>query len=492
MSEPTVAPRAAVAAETIPQELEAGYRPPAVAADRPWLVAVLWPLTVLLAPRWAGPRLLRSGRVVNVLLPYTCLVVSLLAFASGVLILVRDLSPIVPLEFAPWPTLHADGTTDALRWLLAAAVDALYIASDGRGDIAMVIGVLVGLRLGYALLGLLAAPLICVGEPARLALWRAWRLSLHSSVWLAVAAVGFLVLTLSPALNNDSVAPTWWSSGAGRLENTAGAVLVLWLSLVWTLRMGRDVPATIAAMATAKREPRCGGCGYRLTGLPRDRVCPECGKTLRESLVTPLRLPWQQRVPTLRRPAAWVTTVRAIVRDPGCVGPATLAIATDQAVRFACWNAAAAALVALPVGYVPISVVFDAPLESDSGLAWASGLALWLAGVQLLWLAAVSLHASVAASARRAELRRVATAASLASALWLPGWTLAVVAPVLWAGLLWAWARLHPAESGPPTVVAVGVTVVAAALLASGLLLLGKGLVRHMRVVGQVARACGA
>src|SRR5437773_1338932 len=37
----------------------------------------------------------------------------------------------------------------------------------------------------------------------------------------------------------------------------------------------------------------CETCGYTLTGLPEDRLCPECGAALAES------------APDLRRPAPW-------------------------------------------------------------------------------------------------------------------------------------------------------------------------------------------
>ncbi|MGA2499327.1 MAG: hypothetical protein ABSH20_16430 [Tepidisphaeraceae bacterium] len=42
----------------------------------------------------------------------------------------------------------------------------------------------------------------------------------------------------------------------------------------------------------------CEACGYNLTGVPRDGLCPECGQAIAESL------------PSLRRPPVWETAER--------------------------------------------------------------------------------------------------------------------------------------------------------------------------------------
>jgi hypothetical protein len=58
----------------------------------------------------------------------------------------------------------------------------------------------------------------------------------------------------------------------------------------------------------------CERCGYRLQGLPRAGVCPECGLPAIES--DPVRrdgLPWQHRLSL----GSWFETLRAIALHPG-------------------------------------------------------------------------------------------------------------------------------------------------------------------------------
>ena len=57
---------------------------------------------------------------------------------------------------------------------------------------------------------------------------------------------------------------------------------------------------------------RCETCGYDLTGLDEDALCPECARPLRDSLTDRPGSPWQ-RDPGL---GSWMTTTAAMLAAP--------------------------------------------------------------------------------------------------------------------------------------------------------------------------------
>jgi hypothetical protein len=72
--------------------------------------------------------------------------------------------------------------------------------------------------------------------------------------------------------------------------------------------------------AFSPREPLCDACGYRITGLPLESRCPECGAAARDSLPGGLRrvTTWQDREFRLQGIAELIRWQRRVLRgtDP--------------------------------------------------------------------------------------------------------------------------------------------------------------------------------
>jgi hypothetical protein len=106
---------------------------------------------------------------------------------------------------------------------------------------------------------------------------------------LAQLALGFCGLLIGGLLGGLGIAPIWgaiWLAGPGLASGGLALVILLWLSLAG-LALGGALGGWIgwrwAGQAIggepAAPEPRCGGCGYNLTGLVSAR-CPECGQPI--------------------------------------------------------------------------------------------------------------------------------------------------------------------------------------------------------------------
>ena len=57
---------------------------------------------------------------------------------------------------------------------------------------------------------------------------------------------------------------------------------------------------------------RCESCGYNLTGLDPEGVCPECARPVAANTRARPGSPWQQ-APSFE---AWVRTIAAVLRHP--------------------------------------------------------------------------------------------------------------------------------------------------------------------------------
>ena len=68
----------------------------------------------------------------------------------------------------------------------------------------------------------------------------------------------------------------------------------------------------------APREPLCGACGYRITGLPVAGRCPECGEPVRDSLPGGKRQPtaWQHHELSWREFVVLIRMQEQIIRSP--------------------------------------------------------------------------------------------------------------------------------------------------------------------------------
>jgi hypothetical protein len=221
------------------------------------------------------------------------------------------------------------------------------------------------------------------------------------------------------------------------VDSEALGVLAVAMTLTWwtglVLRCGRSYAGPADGPGWRPREPRCVECGYRLTSLPLDGRCSECGVPVAASLPAARRLPpWATARGLKACVRGYVATVKAILRDRAFFRKTPVSSGREAAVRFMSWTASLAGiLVALGA----------ASLGADE-IQWRNAIMI---PVVLLFVALfsglcfvllVALAALRGAWVRGTGLQPAALAVCYASVLFLPG--LALVAAAAW----WAYAAV--------------------------------------------------
>jgi hypothetical protein len=213
------------------------------------------------------------------------------------------------------------------------------------------------------------------------------------------------------------------------------------LLLAWVSAAVRSARLPVVANDPA---PRCEGCGYDLTHVPKERRCPECGLDVGMSLAPSYSRPgcaWEDS----HGPIVWTKTSLAVLAHPG-VFYRRLRLRTPQerARRFALWHYAA-------LGFAGAVWALAMSMGTNQ-TRFADLVVLPLAFLMWVPLCAWAIHRTVAALAVCWNLARAEPAAPHAMRkviayegvfLWLPGlstgWFIASIA--IWH--LWL-SRLFP------------------------------------------------
>ncbi|MFH0982458.1 MAG: hypothetical protein V2A79_13105 [Planctomycetota bacterium] len=120
-----------------------------------------------------------------------------------------------------------------------------------------------------------------------------------------------------------------------------GYPVALWLLVVW---IGRAVRGAHAPSSDPDPPPRCEGCGYDLTHVPSNGLCPECGQEAEWSLAPELGrpgCPWEWKT-TLQN---WVfTSWEAVVHPSRFYRALKLRTPNGSLQRFARWHYLAVAV----------------------------------------------------------------------------------------------------------------------------------------------------
>ncbi|RME39923.1 MAG: hypothetical protein D6788_04465, partial [Planctomycetota bacterium] len=175
----------------------------------------------------------------------------------------------------------------------------------------------------FVAVGFLLAPWTARGEPLVDSFSRATRTALVSSgllAWVLFLATMFRLAILM-----------LWFDWPASVRRTTGMTYDKEMTIVrWCAYITVPIvyfACLLRAAAGGKKEapprgvPLCGRCGYNLTGLPLDTDCPECGRSVADSVGpnAPPGAPWEQRR-RLGRWVAWLQTARDAVRDPADFG----------------------------------------------------------------------------------------------------------------------------------------------------------------------------
>lgn len=262
------------------------YAPPAIV--RP--IWVPWPIAVLLAPLfWLMPK--RFGPHLAVA-SWTAAIFSHLAWGvyGAASILLAIAAPQYTLaswllgrtpeqlgqSLAPVPTFG-----EILRGPLAFLVSLPAQMPLMMGGMAAVAppGIvsaspleLIPVELGLCATAALLMPFIAAGEPSRRLLGRSIKLVLWASTSLFVLAIAIQAMVI----HNKNMLYDW------------PGILLVALYCAWmvglVIRGGARYAGPADGPAWQPREPLCTGCGYGLTGLLRDGSCPECNRSVAESL----------------------------------------------------------------------------------------------------------------------------------------------------------------------------------------------------------------
>ena len=163
---------------------------------------------------------------------------------------------------------------------------------------ALVVGV-----LGAALL---AAPFADVGEPFNGLMARCVRASCwFTSVGMPIGML-FIILEHFDVFHDRGNQPFYQRGIAYELVELPVAI---WAARVW-LRMLWRYGGPANGPVWEPIHPLCRDCGYRITGLSADGLCPECGLPVAESPhVTPPSIAWQRASNPLTRLLAFFPTV---------------------------------------------------------------------------------------------------------------------------------------------------------------------------------------
>jgi hypothetical protein len=308
---------------------------------------------------------------------------------------------------------------DRLRWFLTSAINTLYIRTQARGDIYLVLGGLAGLHAGAWLIGLPLMPFIAAGErPGRLYL-RAVKLTLWSTVCFIPPGLVILVVVYVRHIHEIPFEDLEWESVT---IGTVALWVLWWLTVL--LRLGDRYAGPAEGPGWQPRQPCCNRCGYILTGLSVDGRCPECGLAVHASLPEARRpSPWAAVTLIRHKPAAYLSTLAQVLR--GRQFFRTLAVYPDLgvAVRFAWWTVFFTALLCVAGLAATADPYVGAPLQVAATFASVSAIAVLVPSIVM---AVVALRAC---QFGRRDPRPTTAAVCYGSALFLP------VVVALWIGI---------------------------------------------------------
>lgn len=154
------------------------------------------------------------------------------------------------------------------------------------------------MELGMIVLAAILMPYITVGERTRNLFARAIRLVLWSSTSLVVLAMVLQALMLAGLMSASAIP------------------LAVALYVAWAVSMVIRGGTRYAGPAWEPHKPLCETCGYWLTGLPVEAMCPECGTAVADSLPD-RRKPSRFAAARGLGPRLWafLVTGRAVCRD---------------------------------------------------------------------------------------------------------------------------------------------------------------------------------
>jgi hypothetical protein len=300
-----------------------------------------------------------------------------------------------------------------------------------------IVGCLLVELSGLLALAVLVMPFVAAGERPLLLFGRAVKLVLWASTSAVVLALVVQVLALAQQ-DLSPVARVLQSivfpgrEPAHSLLLLACALYSAWF--IWlVVRGGSRYAGPREGPVWEPAGPLCAGCGYGLTGLPAGGSCPECGKTIAESLP-----PWRRPSPFavgrgfLDRLTAYPRTYWIALRGRGFYDRLATRDGLPAARRFAVWTAVISAISLLVLNNAILDLLREArwndPLEMVVAGTW---LSLALTGL-------IGLIALLVSRFGRRPMQRHAIAAFYWSVWFLPLGTSGVAA---FAGTTWLLER---------------------------------------------------
>lgn len=280
--------------------------PPPVRAVR-GLLALPGMVLLWLMPKTFGVRLAASGW-------WAAIAAHLvgLAFGGGMIVWAAAYPWANPAGMAPvtWgmPELFtfdvefpapAMTTSEVVRGPIVALVILVHQAI-AFGGLSRFIWFIVAIESIVLLMAVATMPFAAAGERVGPLFARCVQLALWSTTILI--PIGFLVM-LHPILRGWLGLPNEWTP----FDFAAIALMALWWIVVLLRSAGRYAgPAE--GPAWEARTPRCEGCGYTIAQIPVTTNCPECGRTISESL------PERRGAPALVTASGLIATTRLMFR----------------------------------------------------------------------------------------------------------------------------------------------------------------------------------
>ncbi|MGD8452310.1 MAG: hypothetical protein PVJ57_10870 [Phycisphaerae bacterium] len=417
--------------DVVPEHWESPAAEPPI-QPRPIGLLLFLPAAVgqFVLPGRLGPRLACSS-------VFLAILVHLAALVLGTGLVLIGLEP-DELELRSVSTANMT-TSEIIRLPLVFAVESMQTTASGPNAMSLVIGLVAG-HVGCWFLARGLVPIVASGGTRRRTFVRALKLTFWSSLSFVPFAAGLSALLAAryhySAYEWDEellIVVGWLAWG------------VYWLHLlVW---LGSRVHR-LSGTEAEKRPPCCTGCGYRLTGLPVDGTCPECGLAVGVSLpgirgtsadASPdaRRQPaWATARGPIRRCRAWFGTSWRILRQPHFFRTLAVHAGQVQAVRFAirtCWLVAVWTMLvaAVPVGLAEA----DDSVGEEFWPAMVLLLSMLLLGTLLITTFVGGLVALAACWFGFRDPGRTTTATGYAAALFLPVGLLLPLAPAALAVL---------------------------------------------------------
>lgn len=166
--------------------------------------------------------------------------------------------------------------SEILRGPFVALATTLHASSGlGMGAIRF-LWITIAIEAGMLVLALVLMPFAAAGETRRALFGRCLRLAWWSTSMAALLGIGWL---LNPIWRYWLKLDRNWHPS----DYIALSLFGLWW-LVVLLRSGFRFAGRPVGPAWNSRPPECEGCGYLIARLPLDTNCPECGRSVSQSL----------------------------------------------------------------------------------------------------------------------------------------------------------------------------------------------------------------